>query len=30
MWMNLQSRYDLEVGKDQLGAQIEREVAAAR
>jgi addiction module HigA family antidote len=26
-WLNLQSRYDLEVGKDRLGARLKREVA---
>ncbi|HET6161540.1 MAG TPA: HigA family addiction module antitoxin [Dongiaceae bacterium] len=25
-WLNLQSRYDLDVAKDELGAQLEREV----
>ncbi len=25
-WMNLQARYDLEVGKDRLGFRIEREI----
>lgn len=25
-WMNLQSRYDLEVEKDRLGSRLEREV----
>ena len=29
MWMNLQAHYDLEVGKDELGSKIEREVAVA-
>jgi addiction module HigA family antidote len=26
-WMNLQSRYDLEVARDRLGARLEHEVA---
>jgi len=25
-WLNLQSRYDLDVAKDELGARLEREV----
>jgi addiction module HigA family antidote len=25
-WLNLQSRYDLDVAKDQLGVRLEREV----
>jgi plasmid maintenance system antidote protein VapI len=25
-WLNLQSRYDLDVAKDALGARLEREV----
>jgi addiction module HigA family antidote len=29
MWMNLQASYDLEIGKDEHGSQIEREVAVA-
>lgn len=27
-WVNLQARYDLEVARDEKGAQIEREVVA--
>jgi addiction module HigA family antidote len=29
LWMNLQSRYDLDVAQDEAGKQIEREVAVA-
>lgn len=29
-WMNLQSRYDLEVEKDRLGARLDREVHAMK
>jgi addiction module HigA family antidote len=29
MWMNLQAHYDLEVGQDELGDRVEREVVAA-
>ena len=27
-WLNLQTRYDLEVAKDRLGSRLQREVAA--
>jgi addiction module HigA family antidote len=29
LWLNLQSRYDLEIARDHVGKQIEREVAIA-
>jgi len=29
-WMNLQSRYDLEVEKDRLGSRLDREVEVRR
>ena len=28
LWLNLQTRYDLEVAKDRLGQRLEREVTA--
>lgn len=28
LWLNLQTRYDLEVEKDRLGQRLEREVTA--
>lgn len=28
LWVNLQARYDLEHAQDEVGAQVEREVAA--